>query len=342
MECLNVSKSFGILQVLDRIGMTIYEGETLSLVGESGSGKTTFAKTIMGLLSKDGGDIILTGDAAVWKKREFYEQVQMIFQNPSETISHRMTVLDAVQEPLDIHKKGDREDRRIRVKQVLDDVELPMDDDFLRKYPHHLSGGEIQRVAIARALVLNPRLLIADEPTSSLDVSVQAKILKLIMTLQEKRGLAILFISHDIALARKVSDRMAVMLKGRIIEKGPTHEVIGSPMHPYTKSLIRLASSLSRTPSDQDFERCDMGCLAVDYTDSDMRNLPSPRFLGHRNPDKTGHEEVLPLREDHRKRPLHGCGFAPRCPIAINRCFREIPELKGGYFHQTACFMIEE
>ncbi|MGA1795107.1 MAG: ABC transporter ATP-binding protein [bacterium] len=342
MECVKVSKSFGALKALDRVGMTIYEGETLSLVGESGSGKTTLAKTIMGLFSKDAGDIILAGDTTVWKKRAFYERVQMIFQNPAETISHRMTVLDAVQEPLDIHKKGGREERRIRVKHALDDVELPSDDDFLRKYPHHLSGGEIQRVAIARALVLNPRFLIADEPTSSLDVSVQAKILKLIMTLQEKRGLAILFISHDIALARKVSDRMVVMLKGRIIEKGPTNEVIGAPMHPYTESLIRLASSLSRNPADRDLDGGEVTCPAAACAGAGIMEWGSLRFGAHENPANAGHGEGFPLRDDQRKAPVHGCGFAPRCPIAIDRCFREIPELRGGYFHQTACFMREE
>jgi peptide/nickel transport system ATP-binding protein len=339
MECLNVSKSFGLLKALDRVGMTIYEGETLSLVGESGSGKTTLAKTIMGLLSKDGGDIILAGDNTIWKKRGFYERVQMIFQNPSETISHRMTVLDAVREPLDIHKKGNREERRIQVKQVLDDVELPSDDEFLRKYPHHLSGGEIQRVAIARALIMNPRFLIADEPTSSLDVSVQAKILKLIMTLQEKRGLAILFITHDIALARKVSDRMAVMLTGRIIEKGPTHEVIGSPMHPYTESLIQLASALSHSHSEQNQGSRDFAGWNAGRADSGNRILPPSQRPVCKNQNKTGHEEVAPLRENQRKRPLKGCGFAPRCPVAIDNCFREVPELKGGYFHQVACFM---
>lgn len=241
LEVKKLSKSFGSHRVLQGVELSLCEGETLALVGESGSGKTTLARVIMGLLKADEGQVLLDSGGENGKYAGIHEWVQMIFQNPGESISHRMNVLQAVKEPLDINKKGSEEEKLARVKAVLTDVELPADDGFLRKYPHHLSGGEVQRVAIARALVLNPKVLIADEPTSALDPSVQAKILKLLLNLQEKRGLAILLITHDLALARKVSDRLAVMLKGRIVEEGPTAAVLSRPCSVYTRSLLAAA-----------------------------------------------------------------------------------------------------
>jgi peptide/nickel transport system ATP-binding protein len=175
----------------------------------------------------------------------------MIFQNPKESVSHRMNVLHAVLEPLQVQKRGSHEERLQRAKEVLRMVELPDDDDFLKRYPHELSGGEVQRVAIARALALGPKLLIADEPTSALDPSVQAKILKLLMNLQDRMGLAMIFITHDIALARKVSDRMAVMHRGRIVETGPTNEILIRPQHPYTRRLVDCASGRYERESDE-------------------------------------------------------------------------------------------
>jgi len=238
LELRAVGKAYGSLQAVRDISLTLYQGETIALVGESGSGKTTLAKTIMGLFNDYTGEILLEGKKFPPGAGEFYEQVQMIFQNPGESISHRMNVLQAVKEPLDIRNSLSETEKLARVKQVLDEVELPGDDDFLSKYPHHLSGGEAQRVAIARALALNPRVLVADEPTSALDASVQAKIMKLLLNLQEKRGLAILLITHDIALAKKVSDRLAVMAKGLIIEEGPAGEVVHNPRHAYTRLLL--------------------------------------------------------------------------------------------------------
>lgn len=246
LEIKKLSKRFDHVKAVQEVGFTLYEGETLALVGESGSGKTTLAKTIIGLFEPDQGEIFLEGEKVVQRKKDFYERVQMIFQHPGESISHRMNVYQAVKEPLDVQERGNEEEKLEAVRRVLDEVELPAGDDFLKKYPHHLSGGEAQRVAIARALVLNPKLLIADEPTSALDASVQAKILKLLLNLQEKRGLALLLITHDIALARKVSDRVAVMLKGCIVEEGPASEVISKPLHPYTKCLVESAPILAK------------------------------------------------------------------------------------------------
>jgi peptide/nickel transport system ATP-binding protein len=237
----NLSKSFGSLKAVDSVNLHIEGGETLALVGQSGSGKTTLAKTIMGLHRPAGGAVYLE-DVKVGKRgKGFFKKVQMIFQNPGEALSHRLSVLEAVMEPLEIQGIGTREERENRAIEVLGEVELPQTADFLHRYPHHLSGGEVQRVGIARALVLDPALLIADEPTAFLDASVQAKVLKLLLNLQERRGLSILYITHDIAAARKVSDRIAVMLDGRIIEEGPSHEIVAAPKNAYTKNLLNVA-----------------------------------------------------------------------------------------------------
>lgn len=241
LEIENLSLAFGSFSALQGVSLSLYEGETLALVGESGSGKTTLSKVIMGLHEASSGDVILEGRIVNKWDDEFYRRVQMIFQNPKESVSHRMNVVDAVQEPLQVQRNGCHEARLERAKEVLELVELPNDDDFLKRYPHELSGGEVQRVAIARALALAPKLLIADEPTSALDPSVQAKILKLLMNLQEKMGLGMLFITHDIALARKISDRIAVMHSGQIVEEGATNEILTNPQHAYTRRLVNCA-----------------------------------------------------------------------------------------------------
>jgi len=242
LEIKGLSLTLDCYPVLCDLDISLCEGETLALVGESGSGKTSLSKAVMGLYEPDRGAVILEGRRVEKRDSAFYSRVQMIFQNPRESVSHRMNVLDAVIEPLLVQKKGSHEQRLQRAKEVLSMVELPVDDDFLKRYPHQLSGGEVQRVAIARALALGPKLLIADEPTSALDPSVQAKILKLLMNLQDQMGLAILFITHDIALARKISDRMAVMQSGRIVEEGATNEILSRPSHPYTRRLVDCAS----------------------------------------------------------------------------------------------------
>jgi peptide/nickel transport system ATP-binding protein len=240
----NITKSFGSLKAVDSVNLHIEAGETLALVGQTGSGKTTLAKTIMGLHQPNEGGVYLEDVKVDNRRKDFYKRVQMVFQNPGESLSHRLSVLEAVMEPLDIQGIGTSEARKERAIRVLGEVELPQTKDFLSKYPHHLSGGEMQRVAIARALVLAPVLLIADEPTTFLDTSVQAKILKLLLNLQEQRGLSMLYITHDIATARKVSDRIAVMFVGKIIEEGPSNEIIATPKQSYTKSLLSAASAL--------------------------------------------------------------------------------------------------
>ncbi|MDH7577040.1 MAG: dipeptide ABC transporter ATP-binding protein [Bacillota bacterium] len=306
LEAENIGKSFGKVKVLQGVDLTLYEGETLALVGESGSGKTTLAKTIMGLFKAEQGEVFLEGERVVKWDRGFYKRIQIIFQNPKESISHRMNVYQAVKEPLDVQGWGSEAEKLEKVRQVLNEVELPGDEDFLRKYPHHLSGGEAQRVAIARALVLDPKLLIADEPTSALDASVQAKILKLLLNLQEARGLALLLITHDLALARKVSDRMAVMLQGLIMEEGATSEIVDNPLHPYTRCLVEAAPALSG-----ELFAGTVGCFIERPTKSEASAGGS-----------------------------QGCPFVRRCPGALLRCNREKPELKACSSHRVACFLV--
>lgn len=246
LQATNINKSFDGIPVLEDISLTLYEGETLSLIGESGSGKTTLARILMGLWPGDSGEITLDGKKEL-PRRQFYERIQMIHQNPGEALSHRMSLKEIVREPLDIHKRGNIEERDEKVRKAMLAVELPIDDEFSCRFPHQISGGEAQRLAIARALVLEPKVLIADEITSSLDAGVQARIIRLLLSLQETRGLALLFITHDLALARKVSDRVIVLQQGKIVESGLAFDVLVNPASPYTQQLLAAAPRLQRS-----------------------------------------------------------------------------------------------
>ncbi len=239
MICVkNISKSYKDVEVLKDISITLDEGEILALVGETGSGKTTLAYLTAGTIKPDGGVITFRGkDVGEINKKEFFKTVGIVYQSPRDSISHRFTVFEAIAEPLPIHGLFDDSSAK-RIKNALKEVHLSNEDYFMQKYPHELSGGELQRVAIARALILKPDLLIADESTSFLDPSVQAKILKLLLYLQNERGISMLFVIHDIGVARKVSDRIAVLHDGMIVENGPSHKVISNPQHFYTKLLI--------------------------------------------------------------------------------------------------------
>jgi len=241
----DLTKVYSGVTALKGVSLDIEEGETVAVVGESGSGKTTLALCLMGLEKANQGSIYFQGEKIVKWNKEFYQKVQMIFQNPQDCISHRLNVLETVCEPLVIQKLGTPEERIHKAKKALRDVELPDEDEFLNRYAHHLSGGELQRLAIARALVLEPKLLIADEPTSALDASIQAKIMRLIMDLQEKRGLSILFITHDLALARKVSDRVFVLKDGQVVERGLSTQIFSLPQHPYTRKLLQATANFS-------------------------------------------------------------------------------------------------
>jgi peptide/nickel transport system ATP-binding protein len=247
LELRNVTKAYDSVLAVKDVDLEVKAGEVLALVGETGSGKTTLAMTAAGALRQDQGQRFFDGqDMDGWIARDYRSlarRVGVIYQNPSESVSHRFTVFDAVAEPLRIHGFGkNRSERTDQVRRVLSDVHLSTDPAFLERYPHELNMGAIQRVCLARALVLSPVFLAADEPTSSLDPSVQAKVMKLLLELQTERGLTMLFVTHDIGLARKISDRIAVMLAGRIVELGPASAIMKDPRHPYTRLLLESAS----------------------------------------------------------------------------------------------------
>ncbi|MEA1909042.1 MAG: ABC transporter ATP-binding protein, partial [Euryarchaeota archaeon] len=227
----DISKSYKDIRVLSDVALTIDEGEILALVGETGSGKTTLAYLIAGTIKPDCGEIIFRDrQVADINRKKFSKTVGIVYQSPRDSISHRFTISEAIAEPLHIH--GEFDDKSPgRIKDALREVQLPADEYFLQKYPHELSGGELQRVAIARALILAPDMLIADESTSFLDPSVQAKVLRLLLDLQNERGISMLFVTHDIGVARKVSDRIAVLHDGKIVENAPAHRVISNPVH---------------------------------------------------------------------------------------------------------------
>ena len=241
----------GTKRAVDSVSLAIAPGEILGLVGESGSGKTTIGNCALGLVSPKSGQIRLfggplprrTGRAA----KEIRRQIGAVFQDPASSLDPRMTVAQTIAEPLIIHTSSSRTERIAKVRELLDAVELP--ESVLRRYGHELSGGQRQRVSLARALVLGPKLLIADEPTSALDVSVQAAVLDVLVNLHERYGFGCLFISHDLAVVDSLCDRVAVMRAGQLVEQGPTGEVLRTPRHPYTASL--LLSSPVPDPTEQ-------------------------------------------------------------------------------------------
>jgi len=223
------------------VSFDIERGETLGLVGESGSGKSTTGYCVLQVLKPTSGSVIFDGveltELTGEKLRRMRRRMQLVFQDPHSSLNPRMTVGDTVEEPLQIHKVATRKERRARVRELLDVVGF--DPTFTNRYPHEFSGGQRQRIGIARALALSPDLLVLDEPVSALDVSIQAQILNLLKDLQQEFGLTYLFIAHDLAVVRAMSDRIAVMNEGRIVEYGDAEEVYASPKHQYTRELLR-------------------------------------------------------------------------------------------------------
>jgi oligopeptide/dipeptide ABC transporter ATP-binding protein len=229
--------------ILENFDLDVFDRETLGLVGESGSGKTTLIQTILGLLRPAAGTIRLGSDTLTGRRSR--REVQVVFQNPFSSLDPHLSVLDIVTEPLVVHRVGTRPERRTIAVDLLENVGLG--PRFLTAYPHELSGGQAQRVALARALALRPRLLLLDEPTSSLDVSVQAQVLNLLLDLQAKFGLTYLFVTHDLSVVQHISDRIAVMYLGQIVELGPTEEIFASPGHPYTQALLAASGQGNKT-----------------------------------------------------------------------------------------------
>ena len=285
------------------VSFTLAHGETLALVGESGSGKSTTARLILRLEDPDAGRIwldgedwlALSGEALRARRRD----VQIVFQDPQTSLNPRMAVGDQVAEPLRVQHLARRRDLPGRVAELLSEVGLP--GSTAARFPAELSGGQRQRVAIARALATRPRLLVCDEPVSSLDVSIAAQIVNLLLDLRDRNGLAYLFITHDLALVRRLADRIAVMYRGRIVESGPADRVLAAPQHPYTVALLSAVAE------------ADPGARP------DRIRLAGEPAAGS-----------LPVR---------GCAFSPRCPIARPRCAQEEPPPVGaGSEGGTACF----
>jgi len=305
--------SFGhkhTLKAVDGVSLDLAKGEILGLVGESGCGKSSLGRAIMRLIKITDGSIEIAGTdfLALEGKalRQVRPNIQMIFQDPYASLNPRMTVYDILAEPLFTHTKLNSDAQMAKIKQTLDLVGL--NAKTCKKYPHEFSGGQRQRIAIARALILDPKVIIADEPVSSLDVSVQAQILNLLKEIQTRLGLSMIFISHNLAVVKYISDRIAVMYLGKIVEIADREALYKNPLHPYTRALV------SAVP------------------------IPDPKLERARKRIPVGGELPSPLN------PPKGCAFHTRCPLAFDRCRTEPPQLiaHSKSLHRVACFAVEE
>ncbi len=293
-------------KAVDDVSFEIKPGETLGLVGESGCGKSTLGKCVVRLYDATEGKIHFEGQDITHLKhgklKEIRQHIQMIFQDPAESLNSRHTVGEIIEEPLKVQNIGTPEERQVRVSELLEIVGLPARS--ASRYPFEFSGGQRQRIGIARSIALNPKLVVCDEPVSALDVSIQSQILNLMNDLQQKFGLSYLFIAHDLAVVKHISDRIAIMYLGRIVEIGDGEDVYRKQRHPYTKALIQA--------------------------------IPVP--------DPNKRSELKPLEGDVPSpiNPPPGCAFHPRCPFAEDICKKKRPELRetttaGGESHQVAC-----
>jgi peptide/nickel transport system ATP-binding protein len=307
-----LKRTVGHVRAVDGVDFHIDEGETLGLVGESGCGKTTTARCVLRAIEPTRGQIhmgmadgsvVELGQLRPAELRALRRQMQMIFQDPFTSLNPRMTLLDLVGEPLLVHGLANRREREERVADLLTRVGLR--PEYMRRFPHAFSGGERQRIGIARALALHPRLVVADEPVSALDVSVQAQILNLLVDLQADFRLTYLFVAHDLSVVRHISNRVAVMYVGRIVELAETTEIFESPKHPYTAALLSAAPE------------------------------PDPRMRSRRI--------VLQGEVANPASPPSGCYFHPRCPHAIDVCRTQTPawqEVSRGHF--VSCHRAQE
>ncbi|MCL2745736.1 MAG: dipeptide ABC transporter ATP-binding protein [Coriobacteriia bacterium] len=319
LEVKNLKKHFKVrserggkkvVKAVDGVSLSIEAGKTLGLVGESGCGKSTTGRTIMRLLEPTDGEVFFEGkNVRKMNARElkaFRKEVQFIFQDPYASLNPRFTVGELVGEPLAIHKIGNRKERIEKVKELLDTVGL--NPEHINRYAHEFSGGQRQRIGIARALALNPKLIICDEPVSALDVSIQAQVLNLMDKLQKERGIAYLFIAHDLSVVQHISDDVAVMYLGKIVERSDWRGLYEKPNHPYTQSL------LSAVP------------------------VPDPEVQRERSRILLAGDPPSPID------PPPGCNFHTRCPLAqsdsekLARCSSEVPHLREvGEGHTCAC-----
>lgn len=290
------------VRAADDVSFYVKKGEVFVLAGESGSGKSTIAKLILKSIKPDSGEIFYEGQIIDDEKKNIDKirmNCQMIHQDPYDSINPRMTVMGIVSEPLEIHNFGNREKRLERVIQVLREVKLEPAEEIIEKYPHMLSGGQRQRVVLARALALKPRVILADEPVSMLDVSVRAEMLELMQELQKKHGISFIYITHDLATARYFGQRIGILYMGKIVEMGAIDQVLSTPKHPYTQALIDAISE------------------------------PDPENL-HR-------ERKIRINAPADVDTYQGCRFRARCPYVIEECIKEPDLERVSNDHFSAC-----
>ena len=298
------SSKASIVKATDDVSFTIKKGEVFVLAGESGSGKTTIAKLILKSIQADAGKIIFENQEIDEQKKNLEKirmNCQMIHQDPYDSINPRMKIKDIILEPLEIHNVGDKEDRSRRVVEVLKEVKLEPVEEIMKKYPHMLSGGQRQRVVLARALALKPKIILADEPVSMLDVSIRAEMLELMRELQKKYNISFIYITHDLATAKYFGQRIAILYLGKIVETGPINQVLSSPKHPYTQALIDAISEP--------------------------------------DPDNIHKERKIRIKEASEKMDSEGCRFKSRCPYVIEQCGIEPSLKKAGNEHFAACYV---
>lgn len=292
-----LKRQVGEVRAVDDVSFSIRQGETVSLVGESGCGKTTTSRCIIRaieptdgqiLYRTEGGEVVDLAKMPMSEIRPLRRGFQMVFQDPFSSLNPRMTIYEIISEPLRVNNIGSRSEREGRVAELLNLVGLR--PEYMERFPHAFSGGQRQRIGIARALAAKPRLIVADEPVSALDVSIQAQVLNLMMDLQDELSLTYLFVAHDLSVVNQISNTVLVMYVGRVVEIGPPQELFASPKHPYTAALI------ASLPNPDPFQRKD-------------RTIPKGEVANPADPPS-------------------GCYFHPRCPFAVDKCIQETPQLE--------------